>query len=278
LTVRRRRLGTAALMLGGVATAWLLYQASGAAETSARRYRLIWRDNFTGPAGARPDRAKWRILSGPRDDHLQYYTRRRSNVSLDGAGHLALTARRQDYTDSHGVRHAFTSASVGTKGRFSTKYGRLDARIRIPRGRGLWSGFWAVGSDHDRVGRPRSGEIDMMENLGNDPHKSSGSIHGPERGAPDGYGIINGKRSSVSLARGFHVYGVRWSRRKVVFELDRAPYATVTPASLSAGQRWVFDKPFFMIINLAVGGWPGPPDATTPFPATLLVDWVRSYR
>jgi beta-glucanase (GH16 family) len=277
LTIQRLPLVTMAAIVGCLPIAWLIYQASGPADPPFRD-RLIWQDDFTGPSGAHPDPAKWRILTGARDRQLQYYTRRRSNVSLDGAGHLALTARREDYTDRHGVRHSFTSGTVETQGLFSTQYGRLEARIKLPRGRGLWSGFWAVGSDDDAVGWPESGEIDMMENLGNDPHTIHGSIHGPERGAPHGYGITNQKRSPVSLADGFHVYGVRWKRGGIVFELDRVPYATVTPGSLSPGRRWVFDKPFFMILNLSVGGWPGPPDASTPFPARLLVDWVRAYR
>jgi beta-glucanase (GH16 family) len=266
-------------MLSCVAIAWLVYQASGDADQrAARTDRPVWQDNFTGPAGARPDPTKWRILSGPREDHLQYYTHRPSNVSLDGAGHLALTAHREKYTDADGLKRSYTSGTVETQGLFSTKYGRLEARIKIPRGQGLWPGFWAVGNDDNKVKWPRSGEIDMFENLGDDPSMIYGSIHGPQRGGDGEYAITNAKRSAVSLEGAFHIYGVTWRRRKIVFELDRVPYATVTPASLSAGQRWVFEKPFFMILNLAVGGWAGPPDATTRFGATLLVDWVRAHR
>jgi beta-glucanase (GH16 family) len=275
----RRLIVTAALALASFTAAWLLHEAAGHADRrTPLRGRLIWHDEFTGPAGAAPNKVRWHIPTGTRNGELEYFTPRRDNVSLDGAGHLMLTARSEDYTDAQGVTASFTSGAVETKWRFSTKHGLLEARIKIPAGRGLWSGFWALGSDYDMVSWPRSGEIDMMENLGDDPHRIYGSVHGPATGAREGeYAITRSKRSPVSLAGGFHIYGVRWSRRKIVFELDGSPYATVTPASLSAGHRWVFEKPFFMILNLKVGGWAGPPDPMTRFPATLLVDWVRAY-
>jgi beta-glucanase (GH16 family) len=209
---------------------------------------------------------------------LQYYTGRSSNIALDGAGHLVITALRARYTGHDLVTCDYTAAAIQTKGLFQVMYGRLEARIEIPQGRGLWPAFWAVGGDVDSVGWPRSGEIDMMENLGNDPFTIYGSIHGPQPGLANGYGISARKRSTESLSSGFHVYGVTWSPDKLVFTLDGVPYATDTPSTLSHGHQWVFNHPFFLILNLAVGGnWPGPPDASTPFPARMLVDWVRVY-
>jgi beta-glucanase (GH16 family) len=239
-SARAGRLGILALgtVLGCLALAWIVYQAlrgagfgvpdSGPAEPAqapaSPGHRLVWNDEFGGPTGSRPDPAKWGIVSGNRAGQLQSYTRRPGNVSLDGAGHLAVTARREKSTDSRGVTRPFTSASLETKGLFETKYGRLEARAKIPRGQGLWSGFWAIGSDFDGVGWPRSGEIDMMENLGKNPFTISGSIHGPQDRARDGYAITKAKRSSVSLTSEFHVYGVRWSRREIVFSFDDVPY------------------------------------------------------
>jgi membrane-bound metal-dependent hydrolase YbcI (DUF457 family) len=294
--VRRSRLSVRRwlampVFLSAFAIAWLVHDASdrnsnarGSDRQAAtvagplwQRCRSVWRDDFTGPAGSLPDPAKWQMVSGVRDGQLQYYTRRPANVSLDGAGHLAITARRETFTDDGGTSREFTSASIETKGLFDRMYGRLEARIEIPAGQGLWPAFWALGNDYDSVGWPQSGEIDVMENLGQDPYTLHGSVHGPLEGVPDGYAITTAHRSEVSLASGFHVYGVDWRPQRIVFKVDDVPYATVTPASLSPGQAWVFEKPFFLLLSLAVGGWAGSPDATTRFPASMLVDWVRVY-
>jgi beta-glucanase (GH16 family) len=243
--------------------------------------KLIWDDEFNGPAGSPPDPSKWRGVTGGDgwgNQELEYYTARPSNVSLDGAGHLAITARRETYTGD-GVTRVYTSARIQTKGLFQTTYGKLEARIKIPTGQGLWPAFWALGSDIDTAGWPGCGEIDVIENLGSDPFTIYGSIRGPQSGFANGYGITATARSAVSLAAGFHVFGVTWSPNKLVFTLDGVPYATRTPSSLSSGQQWVFTKPFYLLLNLAVGGtWPGSPNASTQLPATMLVDWVRVYQ
>lgn len=242
--------------------------------------KLIWADNFNGPAGASPDPAKWQPVTWPGgtgDDELEYYTSRPSNVSLDGKGHLVITARRETYTGD-GVTRYYTSGRIETKGLFQTTYGELEARIKLPAGQGLWPAFWSLGSDYDRVGLPHSGEIDVMEALGNDPFTVYGSIHGPSADSPNGYGMTTYTHSRASLAAGFHVYGVIWSPSKIVFTLDGVPYAARSRASLGRGDRWVFNKPFYLILDLAVGGyWPGQPNASTRFPASMLVDWVRVY-
>lgn len=243
--------------------------------------QLIFSDEFNGPAGASPDPSKWDLEvggSGWGNDELEYYTTRDANVALDGKGHLAITARREEYVGANGVARDYTSGRLQTKGLFATTYGLLEARIKLPAGQGLWPAFWALGSDIDAVGWPACGEIDVMESLGSDPFTLFGSIHGPEPGAIDGYRYTAVKRSSVSLADAFNVYGVEWSPEEIVFTFDGVPYSVRTPASLSGGQQWVFDKPFYLLLNLAVGGnWPGAPSASTRFPATMLVDWVRVY-
>lgn len=242
--------------------------------------KLIWSDDFNGPPGAPPDPAKWHAVTGAYgagSHELEYYTGRSSNVALDGAGHLVLTGVRETYR-RHGVTRRYTSARIETGGRFETMYGELEARIKLPEGYGLWPAFWALGSDYARVGWPGSGEIDMMEALGKDPFVYYGSVHGPSRASPDGWTMTVAKRSRTSLAAGFHVYGVRWSPGKVVFTFDGVPYATRTPAALRPGERWVLDRPFYLLLDLAVGGeWPGNPDASTRFPARMVVDWVRVY-
>ena len=244
--------------------------------------RLIWSDDFSGSAGAAPNSAKWQLESGGGgwgNDELEYYTGRPNNVSLDGGGHLAITARAETYTGPDGVTRNYTSARIQTKGLFATAYGRIEARIKLPAGRGLWPAFWALGQGIDTIGWPWCGEFDVMENLGSDPFTVYGSIHGPQAGARRGqYGLTTAVRSRSSLATGFHTYGVTWSPDRIVFSLDGVAYSTRTPASLAPGQRWVFNQRFFLLLNLAVGGdWPGSPGAGTHFPATMLVDWVRVY-
>lgn len=243
---------------------------------------LVWSDEFSGPAGASPDPAKWSLESGGNgwgNNELEYYTARPSNVSLDGKGHLAITARAETYTGPDGITRHYTSARIQTDGLFATAYGRVEASIKLPAGRGLWPAFWALGQRADTIGWPWCGEFDVMENLGNDPFTVYGSIHGPQAGAARGqYGLTAPVRSRTSLATGFHTYGVTWSPDRIVFTLDGVPYSTRTPASLGRGQRWVFNQRFFLLLNVAVGGrWPGRPGAGTRFPATMLVDWVRVY-
>jgi beta-glucanase (GH16 family) len=248
---------------------------------SQRADPMIWTDEFRGPAGAAPNAANWSFDTGGNgwgNEELEYYTARRANAALDGHGDLVITARAEPYSGRDHVTRSYTSARLKTAGRFATRYGRIEARIRVPEGRGLWPAFWALGSDIESVGWPASGEIDIMESLGDKPFTLYGSIHGPQRGQPRGYALTAPLVSSVSLAGGFHVYGVDWSPNAIVFTFDGTPYATRTPASLSAEQSWVFNKPFFLLLNLAVGGdWPGAPDSSTRFPAQMEVNWVRVY-
>lgn len=258
------------------------HRGSGTATAAASQVKQpVWSDEFNGVPGSRPDPKKWNIIYGGGgfgNQELQYYTARSSNVAIDGSGDLSLTARRETFTGKDGVTRKYTSGALQTKGLFAATYGRIEARIKLPAGKGLWPAFWAVGSDVDRVGWPESGEIDIMENLGDDPFALLGSIHGPQAGVSRGYALTTTLRSRESLAEGYHVYGVEWTPGEIVFTLDGIPYSTRTRASLPARATWPFDKPFFLILTLAVGGtWPGAPDASTPFPATMRVDWIRVY-
>ncbi len=245
-----------------------------------RFHRLIWHDEFSGPRGSRPNRSHWTPIVGPTYAHkeLEYYTARPRNVSLDGSGHLQITARRES-RGSGPARRPYTSARLETGRLFQVRYGRIEARIKVPYGRGLWSAFWGVGSDYPRVGWPQSGELDMVEYIGRAPWNAFGTIHGPAAGYPLGYQHISAVRLRRRLGAQYHVFGVEWTPGRIQFTLDGMVYATRTPADLDSGERWVFDKPFDLILNLSVGGsWPGPPSSATRFPARMLVDWVRVYR
>ncbi len=262
-------------------TAQLASKVNKARISSQKMNKLVWSDEFTGPAGAPPDPSKWNIETGGHgwgNEELEYYTGRPLNVALDGRGHLAITARHENYTGPDGVTREYTSARLQTKGLFTTTYGRIEAKIKLPAGRGLWPAFWALGSNIESVGWPASGEIDMMESLGSEPFTLYGSIHGPQEGQPRGYSFTTPHHTSYSLANAFNTYGVEWTPGSITFTFDGAAYATRTPAELSPEQQWVFDQPFFVLLNLAVGGdWPEAPSASTHFPATMLVDWVRVY-
>lgn len=268
----------AAPLVGGVASvAQAAPTHSRSATHQVAAHKLLWSDEFNGPAGAPPNPTKWKVVTGGGgwgNHELEDYTSRASNVSLDGHGRLAITAQQESYTDG-GKTYHYTSARIQTKGLYQSKYGQIEARIKLPAGKGLWPAFWALGANGSW---PASGEIDMMENVGSNPFTVIGSIHGPQTGTSRGYHISAEEHSRVSLAAGYHVYGVEWSPTKIVFTLDGAPYATRTRSDLSSNQSWVFNKPFYLLLNVAVGGtWPGSPNASSHFPATMLVDWVRVY-
>jgi beta-glucanase (GH16 family) len=272
----RVSLASVCAVVSACACATLAVPGAAAAATAPT---LLWSDEFTGPAGRAPDPNHWQAVTGDwggGDGELEYYTGSPANASLDGAGHLAITARRQSVWAA-GRQYPFTSARLQTLGMFATTYGQLRARIKLPPGRGLWPAFWSLGTDIYDVGWPDSGEIDVMESLGSEPFTAYGSLHGPEPGLPDGFGVSASKISPTSLTGGFHVYNVTWRPGKITFTLDGVSYGSFTPTTLDGG-TWVFDKPFFLLLNLAVGGdWPGAPSSTTVFPATMLVDWVRVY-
>jgi beta-glucanase (GH16 family) len=247
---------------------------------SAARSSLVWADEFRGPAGALPNARNWSLETGHSwgDDELQAYTARRANASLDGRGHLRITARRERFRNPDGVVSEFTSARLDTENKFELAYGRIEARIRVPVGRGLLPAFWALGNNLESAGWPASGEIDVMEVNGAKPQTVSGTIHGPRRGHKD-FAVGGELTEDVPLSSGFHVYGARWTPDRIEFTFDGEVYAVVTRASLPSGSRWSFTRPFFLLLTLPVGGnWLGAPDSTTPWPATMLVDWVRVRR
>ncbi len=251
----------------------------GAADPTV--WSLVWSDEFDGPDGAAVDSSKWTAEVGGGgwgNNELEYYTSRLDNAhQFDGS--LVIKAIKESYTGPDNVTRDYTSARLVTKNKFSATYGRFEARIKLPYGQGIWPAFWMLGSNIDSVGWPTCAEVDIMENIGREPSIIHGTIHGP------GYSGGNGLSSSYSLtnnqrfADSFHTFAVEWEPNVVRFYCDGILYKTRTPADLPAGKTWVFDHPFFIILNVAVGGyWPGNPDGTTVFPQTMLVDYVRVYQ
>jgi beta-glucanase (GH16 family) len=236
---------------------------------------LVWRDEFDGAAGSPPDPGKWDFDvggSGWGNQQLEYDTDRTSNVSLDGNGHLVITARAEPY-----LGKSYTSGRIETLAHFVQQYGRFEARMQVPRGQGMWPAFWLLGANHASVGWPQCGEIDVVETKGQEPNLVHGTIHGP--GYSGAHGITAQQIvPGAPLADGFHVYAIEWLAGHIVFSVDGATYFSITPAQIPPGTQWVFDAPFGVILDLAVGGnFVGSPDGTTPFPQSLIVDYVRVY-
>lgn len=246
----------------------------------SREWTLVWSDEFEGEAGTPVDNAFWTAETGGHgwgNNELEYYTDRVENAALDGEGNLAITAREEnpgDYECHYGTCE-YTSARLITMDKFEFTYGRVEARIRVPRGQGIWPAFWMLGADFDEVGWPNSGEIDVMENLGREPRTAHGTVHGP--GYSGGSEVTGSILIESDFADDFHVFAIDWDPDAIRWYLDGEMFHIVTPNELN-GNDWVFDHDFFLLLNVAVGGnWPGMPDETTEFPQTMLVDYVRVY-
>ena len=241
---------------------------------------LTWSDEFNGPNGSPVDTSKWVFDVGGNgwgNKELEYYTARTTNAYQQD-GNLVIKVLKEKYTGGDGVTRNYTSARLTTLGKFSQAYGRFEARMKIPRGQGMWPAFWMMGNDIDKVQWPTCGEIDVMENIGNEPDIVHGSIHGPEFSDGDLEASFR-LPAGQALADDFHIYAVEWEPDAVRFYLDDHLYVTRTHADMRPGWKWSFDHPFFLLLNVAVGGdWPGSPDTSTVFPQTMLVDYVRVYR
>jgi beta-glucanase (GH16 family) len=244
--------------------------------------KLIWADEFDGPAWSSPDPSKWGFDTGGGgwgNEELESYTGRPANAALDGGGHLAIIARAERYTGSDGITRKYTSARLQTLHTFQFQYGVMEARIRVPAGQGLVAQFWALGNEAyaSEGAWPGCGEIDTMEVLGSEANVVNGTLHAPWSWAPNGVGGT--LRAPTPLSSGFHNYSVEWAAQRISFRLDGATYQTVTPAQLPQGAAWPFTHPYFLLMDLAVGGvWPGSPNASTQFPARMLIDYVRVWQ
>jgi beta-glucanase (GH16 family) len=247
-------------------------------------FKLVWSDEFNGTDGSSPDASKWTSDTGVGgngwgNNELETYTNRTKNAQIQG-GNLVITAVKETYADpSDGVTRNYTSARLKTQGLFSQAYGRFEARIKVPAGQGMWPAFWMLGNDITSVGWPKCGEVDIMENIGKEPATVHGSLHGPST-----IGQTSDATASFSLPAGqkfaddFHLYAAEWEPGTIRFYVDSTLYATFNSSHWPAGGTWVFDHPFFIILNVAVGGsWPGSPDNSTVFPRQMLVDYVRVY-
>lgn len=272
----------ATLMTRTIKTALMI--AAFSLGVSAQGGKLVWSDEFEGKAGSAPDPARWVHMkggSGWGNKELQYYTDSTRNSRLDGSGSLVIEAKTADpgsklecwYGDCR-----FTSARLTTKTLFTKKYGRFEARMKLPGGRGVWPAFWMLGDDIDTIGWPGCGEIDIMEMIGSEPSTLYGTLHGPVYSGATGIGKSVKLAAGRQFSDGFNVFAVEWEPGEIRWYLNGDLYQVKSPGDLPEGGKWVYDHPFFMILNLAVGGeWPGDPDEDTRFPARVEVDYVRVY-
>ena len=233
-------------------------------------WKLVWHDEFDGTA---IDSANWTYdigAGGWGNGEAQYYTSRPENARIEN-GMLVIEAHQEKYENSY-----YTSARLKTQGLQSFQYGRLEARRKVPTGDGVWPAFWMLGSSFDGTNWPDCGEVDIMEYVGREPDLIIGTLHGP--GYAGASGMSQWNRQEYAIAEDFHTYAIEWKADQIAWYYDGEAYHTVTPSDLS-GRPWVFDQPFFIILNLAVGGTLGGAiGLDTVFPAHLQVDYVRVFQ
>lgn len=244
-------------------------------QTVTKFTELTVQDEFD--TNGAPDNTIWSYDIGTRGDgwgnnELQYYTDRPENIIVQN-GYLIITTKQENFEGS-----SYTSARILTKNKFEQKYGRFEARIRSPYGQGLWPAFWMLGANSDEVIWPECGEIDIMEIRGQEPTILLGSVHGPGYSAGEAitkrYDLVNDRFDTD-----FHVFGIEWAPGFVNYYVDDVLYNQITPKDLPEPEKWVFDQPFYIILNVAVGGsFVGSPNEETVFPQTMLVDYVRAYK
>ncbi len=252
-------------------------------QTVATFNTLVAEDNFD--VDGQIDTSFWNFdigdgseegIPGWGNNELQFYTDRTENVTVEN-GFLLITAKEEDFNGAQ-----YTSARLQTKGKIQQRYGRFEARIRLPFGQGMWPAFWLLGDDSDGSVWPQIGEIDIMENTGDAPTEIFGTVHGP------GYSGENSisKKYTLEDSRvdtGFHIYGIEWGPDYINYYVDNVLYYQITPEDVEeetdGSGEWVFnDRQFYIVLNLAVGGnLPGAPNAETVFPQTMVVDYVRVY-
>jgi len=273
---RRPRTWSRLAATGAVAACLLTGCSSGHTQS------LVWSDEFSGAAGAAPDPSTWKAVTGGGgfgNNELECYTDSRDNSALDGNGYLVITARKDPgHACAGGRTNDFTSARLTTQNLRTFTYGTVEVRAKMPTGTGIWPAFWMLGLNHDTAGWPASGEIDVSEVIGSHGTISHGTLHGAKAdGKP--YSLTAQYDAGVDLSADFHTYAVTWTPDGFTFAVDGKAFSSLSKSAVEAAGSWPFDQPFYLLLNVAVGGdWPGPPSASTVWPQQMVVDWVRVYQ
>ena len=238
-------------------------------------WQLVWSDEFESDAGAPISAEFWTCEVGGwgwGNQQLEHNTDRTDNVAHDGEGHLVITAREEAFRGNE-----YTSGRCNTKDKVEFAFGRVEARIDLPEGQGIWPAFWMLGAEFPETDWPDAGEIDIMEYIGAEPRSIHGTIHGPGYSGSSGFGMRYIMDEPV--ATDFHVFAIEWEPDVIRWLVNDIEFHTMTPDTLYDMGPWVYNQPYFMLINVAVGGlWPGNPNDSTVFPQEMLVDWVRVYQ
>ncbi len=243
----------------------------------------VWSDEFEGPVGSRVDSTKWGYdigdgcpgVCGWGNNEREYYRSDTANIRLNGQGQLEIVARVADPGLScyYGPCR-YTSAKITTRGKMLVQPGRVEARIKLAAGQGLWPAFWLLGNNIGTVGWPTCGEMDIMENKGSQPTITSSAVHGPGYSGNTPFAHVY-----APITSDYHIYAVEWNSQSIRYFVDGTQHFIVTRTNVGTYGSWVFDQPFYVILNLAVGGnFDGNPQSDTIFPATMLIDYVRVYQ
>ncbi len=246
----------------------LLIIFCGFYSNSYSQQTLVWSDEFDYTGS--PDPQKWGYELGYiRNNELQFYTNRASNVTVKN-GFLEIIAQKELYNS-----YNYTSASINTKGKFSWTYGKIEARMKLPSGQGYWPAFWTLGTNISQVGWPACGEIDIMEHI-----NSEAFIHGTAHWS-DLSNLHSSSPSAISSnidVTQFHIYSIVWNPNTIIWNVDNIPFCALNILNGINGTSEL-NAPQYILLNLAVGGsWPGAPTASTVFPDTMFVDYVRVYQ
>jgi beta-glucanase (GH16 family) len=244
---------------------FLLFLLTACSQSKEPAWKLVWSDEFNN--SGLPDTANWGNEVGfLRNHELQYYTPRRMENSIINGDNLLIIGRKEPY-DSAG----YTSASLTTDRKHSWTYGKIEARMKLPKGQGMWPAFWMLGQNNHQVGWPRCGEIDIMEHI-NSEDFLYGTLHWD-----NGEHVSSGNKIPCIITQ-YHNYAIEWDKDSIKWFLDGAKYHSVCIRN-SVNSTDEFHKPHYIILNLAIGGdWPKNPDEFTPFPDTVFVDYVRVYQ
>jgi len=237
-------------------------------QVSNAEWKLTWSDDFD--YSGLPDPKKWTYEEGlVRNNEAQYYASHRLQNSEVKNGELTITANKEEYKGSH-----YTSASITTQDRFAFQYGRAEIYAKLPQARGTWPAFWMLGTDVNQVSWPACGEVDVMEHVGFMPPTIYGTGH--MQGADHKLHSQGGTTSLADNGSGWHLYAIEWSKTKIDFFVDSTKYFTYA----NNENNWTFDHPFYLILNLAIGGsWGGQKGIDdVAFPQKFVIKYVRVYK